>query len=1817
MIGYCNIKHGISYNNPGLILNALLRNFSSKPDFIEELFPKFPKNVPLISDKKITTRELIYQNINRRIFQEFGFEDTNDTPNYSRHMMILTDKICNLSFILKEIEQLSTKTDYKLFFGSDFAENKKQTRIIRNLQSIEDSIRNGEIVILFKNEQLYEPLYDLLNQNYSKKENEIFAKISFGNIVSKIKIDPKFRLIVISDKSRAYNVESPAILNRFEKYLLISEEFITKNEFIRFYQKQKEIIQNICKFADITEEKLLVSYHTDLLPSLVTKLQQILSEKEKQEKEDYLRVEGVNMWMRICNYESMLSIYLKTIKKYTTENIKEISYLRYIWQRYLSLYHDSLNDLIQTTLIPKQIQCSVVLTSSSISQTIKSEQIQNFKFKEIELSKIENDTQFEKEVRKNLGLEPIKKTNPYKDENFALIIRFTPTSISPETIFHQSKYMIENLIKKEEIKCKIIFIVHLPSTQQSKTQFHFAFEKNWEYFYIDDILPSEIKFPIISESKDSDLNFLENILDQEWEKLFEPIFNSSILQFINPEKIQSTKPFLEKMKTLKDLIFPKLKFMFEKGKKENISFYQWDIQELITQKLRMQQSYESFNSYLYSQLIKKLETIFAILLSYIMVNDNFKLILTTSKEKENFWKQIFELIEIQPYHKIQKDQFDKSEFPFFHYFYEVITEDYHQENKDILKDIVDEPIENWLENFSKRKDISEKYLKNFLNDLIGISFNESEKEFFKDYIQDFQKFILHFEESQINSLTKFSLREIYQKINWEIFQQISSIYKLVNEFNQNQNQNKNQFGEFSLNRFFDSQLEIIKNSLNKNNSPNELIPIGTCIDKIYDFLNQLTNYTKFERFISELFKKWSNIYFLFQTKTKNLSKISQTQEFKSIQNEISKKEFLSFFLDENKTKDISDQELINFFEIYFQILIKISIFQKSDKQIINFFNKINENLNSNKPNQRLLNFFGKGNDSFKFQNLFTIFFNYLLIFTKSNLDFRKTIFNNLKQYLKFSSENIEWITFTFLQALFQYTKNDFYSHSLFLQSKLYPEIDQTNDIFQEYSNSIQYIHHIIQNPEDHQKEQKFEEKFLQVFRQNEILDKKGFFYGFCLEYLKGKIKEDQKHLVLTRITSSFTENQNLNEKQNQIKETINYILSKVDIIKENFQKIFVVVVETGEKYLKTKHVASPLFNEINVGFLTNEKLYENIFGISDYEEPNQMFSLRDTKFIIPTKIARIIHFSLKTLDIIEKNHDSSKDIIEDISILIYNEMKHLSNLLNLTLSNTKLYYILFLSKISTLNTNELDNGTIMNKFQKWEDLLQNIYINSHEEILKQINIEKIGESFKFKDLLFISPSSNLLLSQFLKPSNIKNIQKYPITQFFLDNFIKFKMIDLLPSFLKFISLINSQYNSKISFQESNQIKITDFIKIINEEKQEMKENIDNWIKEFKECWKLCLCEMNNDEITQLNKNFIEIKQDSQLNQIEERVSQKIQLISEDSPIIKVLSYPNNSPNIDNLVNYICNEYRKLKEIFNETFLNQKGIKKPKEKMIKFPIKIHKSDINNRTIDETFNFDFKEINEYMQFYYPENDFEKFEMILKQKLVTFFKKDNISIIVSNFQFTDLILLDISFLNDSRWNQMDIPQQTWNQILDELIEKFSIKNFKLFYENIIHLCSNIQKVDSLLPEQTLFVFANQFGIDILGLENVSLIHSLKLKHLRFIKNNIDMYSENILKKIDKSYLSKIPPEYEKSLDLFCQKIDLDKLIIIFEKFLFENLFIEKTRTIQTDQKIKEYLHNISILLQYEGESGIIKDHFPQEITSKYTGEAYRYIFNKRKQL
>ncbi|KAJ5069382.1 hypothetical protein M0811_11553 [Anaeramoeba ignava] len=216
MIGYSYITHNISYNNESLISNALLRNFNSKPEIIQNIsqFQNESKSLNLISLTKITTKELIYQNIQKRIFENYGLNNPNEISDFSRNMMILIDETLNLPIILQIIESLIEEEGRKIsvVFGNSFPKDQTKVKIIKDLH---------------------------------KKETIFMHKISMGHIENLIKIDPNFRLISICDKSHAYHNETPAILNRFEKYLLKLDEFIEFGIIRRFYEQQKEMIKNL------------------------------------------------------------------------------------------------------------------------------------------------------------------------------------------------------------------------------------------------------------------------------------------------------------------------------------------------------------------------------------------------------------------------------------------------------------------------------------------------------------------------------------------------------------------------------------------------------------------------------------------------------------------------------------------------------------------------------------------------------------------------------------------------------------------------------------------------------------------------------------------------------------------------------------------------------------------------------------------------------------------------------------------------------------------------------------------------------------------------------------------------------------------------------------------------------------------------------------------------------------------------------------------------------------------------------------------------------------------------------------------------------------------------------------------------------------------------------------------------------------------------------------------------------------------------------------------------------------------------------------
>ncbi|KAJ5068724.1 hypothetical protein M0811_02667 [Anaeramoeba ignava] len=188
----------------------------------------------------------------------------------SRHLMILTDNIMILPLIAQEFQ---IEHD-QLIFGSFFNEDRNDFQITQDLKNVANSISLGKLVVLVQEDQLFEPLYDLLNQNYSEYSGQYFTRISFGPTRKITPISLDSRIIVMMDKTNAYTTLSPAILNRFEKQLLTAQDFIKTKMGLKILEIIEDAFQKIESFSEIKKDKLILCYNQETIPSLVVKLEQ-------------------------------------------------------------------------------------------------------------------------------------------------------------------------------------------------------------------------------------------------------------------------------------------------------------------------------------------------------------------------------------------------------------------------------------------------------------------------------------------------------------------------------------------------------------------------------------------------------------------------------------------------------------------------------------------------------------------------------------------------------------------------------------------------------------------------------------------------------------------------------------------------------------------------------------------------------------------------------------------------------------------------------------------------------------------------------------------------------------------------------------------------------------------------------------------------------------------------------------------------------------------------------------------------------------------------------------------------------------------------------------------------------------------------------------------------------------------------------------------------------------------------------------------------------------------------------------------------------
>ncbi|XP_061232976.1 E3 ubiquitin-protein ligase RNF213 isoform X3 [Neopsephotus bourkii] len=254
------------------IATVVLRNFGGKDDVNAlEIFTSQLPEKGAIHAHDISRIELIRQNI-------YSSGEDGDC----RYLLILTENYAALQILQQAF--FTARQQPEIIFGSSFPKDQEYTQICRNINRVKVCMETGQMVVLLNLQNLYESLYDALNQYYVYLAGQKYVDLGLGTHRVKCRVHPKFRLIVIEEKDVVYEHFPIPLINRLEKHYLDLSTVLDKGQ----RETVKELKKWVHEFtAANTEEHFIsnqkyspsdvfVGYHSNTCASVVLQMMERL-----------------------------------------------------------------------------------------------------------------------------------------------------------------------------------------------------------------------------------------------------------------------------------------------------------------------------------------------------------------------------------------------------------------------------------------------------------------------------------------------------------------------------------------------------------------------------------------------------------------------------------------------------------------------------------------------------------------------------------------------------------------------------------------------------------------------------------------------------------------------------------------------------------------------------------------------------------------------------------------------------------------------------------------------------------------------------------------------------------------------------------------------------------------------------------------------------------------------------------------------------------------------------------------------------------------------------------------------------------------------------------------------------------------------------------------------------------------------------------------------------------------------------------------------------------------------------------------------------
>ncbi|KAK3588412.1 hypothetical protein CHS0354_015933 [Potamilus streckersoni] len=153
--------------------------------------------------------------------------DVNKLQCESRYLLLLTENYGALTILQQQILNIQ---DAIIIFGSSFPSDQEYTQVCRNINRIKVCMETGNTVMLLNLENLYESLYDALNQYYVYFGGDRYVDLGLGTHRVKCRVHKNFRLIVVAEKEVVYQKFPIPLINRLEKHFLTVNTLLTREQ---------------------------------------------------------------------------------------------------------------------------------------------------------------------------------------------------------------------------------------------------------------------------------------------------------------------------------------------------------------------------------------------------------------------------------------------------------------------------------------------------------------------------------------------------------------------------------------------------------------------------------------------------------------------------------------------------------------------------------------------------------------------------------------------------------------------------------------------------------------------------------------------------------------------------------------------------------------------------------------------------------------------------------------------------------------------------------------------------------------------------------------------------------------------------------------------------------------------------------------------------------------------------------------------------------------------------------------------------------------------------------------------------------------------------------------------------------------------------------------------------------------------------------------------------------------------------------------------------------------------------------------------------